>query len=364
MAYVELNHLRKRYSNGYQAIKDASVAVERGEFVILLGSSGCGKSTLLRMVAGLEDISGGDLLIDGERMNDALPKDRDIAMVFQSYALYPHMTVYENMALALKIRKIDKKRIDTMVREAAEMLNLTDFLKSKPGQLSGGQRQRVALGRAIVRRPKLFLFDEPLSNLDAKLRTRMRQEISALHKAINATILYVTHDQIEAMTMGDKVVVLDGGVVQQIGSPKRLYEHPGNKFVAGFIGSPTMNFIDVAVSEAGTQLQLSAGDDFHLTLPKDDFAALAAYHGRQVTLGVRPEDLHISATPTDNGFFGECGYSEYLGAECHLSVSLQHSEDLLVRISNTEQVSGRVNVLADTQRLHFFDIDSEERISL
>lgn len=361
MAYVQLNRLAKVYSNGFNAIKNATLDIEKGEFVILLGPSGCGKSTLLRMIAGLESISEGDLFIDGKRVNDELPKDRDIAMVFQSYALYPHMTVYDNMALALKIRKVSQTEIDSLIRHIAEMLNLTPFLQVKPSQLSGGQRQRVALGRAIVRRPKVFLFDEPLSNLDAKLRSKMRKEICALHQEINATIIYVTHDQVEAMTMGDKVVVLDQGIIQQIGSPKDLYEKPTNKFVAGFIGSPMINFIDVEVQVVGDQLSLSAGDSYQQQIPLQQFPQLSRYHGRKVCLGIRPEDLELSEQ-SSAGFCGEFDYSEYLGSESNFSMTLKNGESVMFRTPSNQPISPNSRLVPIVERLHFFDLESHHRI--
>ncbi len=251
MAKVELKKIGKVYDGNVRAVDDANITIEDKEFVVFVGPSGCGKSTTLRMVAGLEDITEGELLIDGKLVNDVPPKDRDIAMVFQNYALYPHMTVYDNMAFGLKIRKVPKAEIETRVGEAARILDIEKLLDRKPKQLSGGQRQRVAVGRAIVRKPKVFLFDEPLSNLDAKLRVQMRAELIELHDRLQATMIYVTHDQVEAMTMGDKIVVMRDGKVQQIGSPLYLYNHPINKFVAGFIGSPAMNFLKVKVVEEG-----------------------------------------------------------------------------------------------------------------
>ena len=244
MASLSLKHINKTYPNGYEAVKDFNLEIEDKEFIIFVGPSGCGKSTTLRMIAGLEDITGGELYIGDTKMNDVDPKDRDIAMVFQNYALYPHMTVYDNMAFGLKLRKVPKDQIDKMVREAAKILDLEPLLDRKPKALSGGQRQRVAMGRAIVRNPKVFLMDEPLSNLDAKLRGQMRVEISRLHQRLGTTIIYVTHDQTEAMTLGTRIVVMNGGIVQQVDTPQVLYDKPNNLFVAGFIGSPQMNFVD------------------------------------------------------------------------------------------------------------------------
>ena len=248
MSTVKLEHIGKQYPNGFEAVKDFNLEIQDKEFIIFVGPSGCGKSTTLRMVAGLEDITSGDLYIDGKRMNDVEPKDRDIAMVFQNYALYPHMTVYENMAFGLKIRKVSKEEIDKKVHEAARILDLEHLLDRKPKALSGGQRQRVAMGRAIVRNPKVFLMDEPLSNLDAKLRGQMRIEISKLHQNLGTTIIYVTHDQTEAMTLGTRIVVMKDGVIQQVDTPENLYEKPGNKFVAGFIGAPQMNMVSARVT--------------------------------------------------------------------------------------------------------------------
>ena len=260
MASLSLKGIQKIYPNGYHAVKDFNLEIEDKEFIIFVGPSGCGKSTTLRMVAGLEDISGGTLEIDGKVMNNVEPKDRDIAMVFQNYALYPHMTVYDNMAFGLKLRKVPKDEIDKKVREAAKILDLDKLLDRKPKALSGGQRQRVAMGRAIVRNPKVFLMDEPLSNLDAKLRVQMRIEISKLHENLGATIIYVTHDQTEAMTLGTRIVVMKDGVVQQVDTPQNLYNAPGNLFVAGFIGSPQMNFMDAVVKVNGGNVTLTVGE--------------------------------------------------------------------------------------------------------
>ena len=291
MASVQLTKVSKVYEGGVVAVKDVSIDIQDKEFVVLVGPSGCGKSTTLRMVAGLEEISDGTISIDGKIVNEVAPKDRDIAMVFQNYALYPHMTVYENMAFGLKLRKFPKAEIDARVREAAQILGIEEYLERKPKALSGGQRQRVAVGRAIVRKPKVFLFDEPLSNLDAKLRVQMRTEISKLHHRLEATMIYVTHDQTEAMTMGDRIVVMKDGIVHQIDTPLNLYNFPENKFVAGFIGSPAMNFMD------GT-IELNNGLHFReknsallLAVPKEKESALKNSVGKSVWLGIRPEHI-------------------------------------------------------------------------
>ena len=286
MANISLQHLDKIYDNNVQAVFDFNLDVKDGEFIVLVGPSGCGKSTTLRMVAGLEDISAGQLLLDGEDITAAPAKDRDMAMVFQNYALYGHMTVYENMAFSLTLRKEDPNVIHTKVLAAAEILGLTDQLNKKPKQLSGGQRQRVAMGRAIVRNPKVFLFDEPLSNLDAKLRGATRREIMLLHKRMNATILYVTHDQTEALTLADRIVCMSMGHVQQVGTPLELYDTPANLFVASFIGLPPMNFYDVEIRDGVAENQY-----FSIPLTEKEQELLAAYEGKTLVLGVRPEDV-------------------------------------------------------------------------
>ena len=293
MASLSLQHINKTYPNGFQAVQDFNLQIEDKEFIIFVGPSGCGKSTTLRMVAGLEEISSGTLKIGDKVMNDVEPKDRDIAMVFQNYALYPHMTVYDNMAFGLKLRKVPKDQIDKAVREAAKILDLEKLLDRKPKALSGGQRQRVAMGRAIVRNPKVFLMDEPLSNLDAKLRVQMRIEISKLHQRLGATIIYVTHDQTEAMTLGTRIVVMKDGVVQQVDTPQNLYDKPGNLFVAGFMGSPQMNFLDAKISEKGGNVIATIGDA-DLIVPADKAKALKdkGYVGKTVVLGIRPENIH------------------------------------------------------------------------
>ncbi|MHB1874398.1 MAG: ABC transporter ATP-binding protein [Streptosporangiaceae bacterium] len=316
MATVSLEQINKVYPNGFHAVQDLSLDITDGEFMVLVGPSGCGKTTALRMVAGLEDISSGTLKIGTRTVNDVTPKDRDIAMVFQNYALYPHMTVAENIGFALKLRKMSKTDIETRVKETAEILGLTEWLHRKPGQLSGGQRQRVAMGRAIVREPSVFLMDEPLSNLDAKLRVQMRAEVSRIQRRINVSTIYVTHDQIEAMTMGDRVAVMRAGVLQQCDNPQVLYEHPDNLFVAAFIGSPAMNLYEASVTEGAAAVRVGSQQ---IELPASVTAAhsgLAAYARKRVVLGLRPEHLPASGEgrpgPT---LTGDVDLVEALGSE-------------------------------------------------
>jgi multiple sugar transport system ATP-binding protein len=317
MAKVELKNICKVYDGGVRAVENANITIEDKEFVVLVGPSGCGKSTTLRMIAGLEEITEGELFIDNDLMNDIPPKDRNIAMVFQNYALYPHMSVYENMAFGLRIKKVPKDTIEQRVKDAAKILDIEKLLDRKPKALSGGQRQRVAVGRAIVRNPKVFLFDEPLSNLDAKLRVQMRAELSGLHLRLNATMIYVTHDQVEAMTMASKIVVMKDGWVQQIGSPLYLYNYPQNKFVAGFIGSPPMNFLTVLVKEQGGQLLLDEGS---FTIKPDSSHAdyLKNYVNKEVFFGIRPEDLNYVESDEANKFNVKITVVEPLGADIHL----------------------------------------------
>jgi multiple sugar transport system ATP-binding protein len=318
MAKVELKGISKVYDGGVRAVDNANIVVEDKEFVVLVGPSGCGKSTTLRMVAGLEEISEGELYIDGELMNDVPPKDRNIAMVFQNYALYPHMTVFENMAFGLRIKKVAKSEINRRVNEAARILDIEKFLDRKPKALSGGQRQRVAVGRAIVRNPKVFLFDEPLSNLDAKLRVQMRAELSDLHHRLDATMIYVTHDQVEAMTMADKIVVMKDGKIQQIGAPLHLYNYPVNKFVAGFIGSPPMNFLTVKVTEESGSMILTDGA-FKIMPTNDHTEHLQKYMGKDIYFGIRPEDLSYNEAPAGNNNISvKVTVVEPLGADIHL----------------------------------------------
>ncbi|MEI6157636.1 MAG: sn-glycerol-3-phosphate ABC transporter ATP-binding protein UgpC, partial [Atribacterota bacterium] len=300
MASVVLKDIMKKYGD-VVAVSKISLEIKDQEFVVLVGPSGCGKTTTLRMIAGLEEIDGGEIFIGDTLVNDVPPKDRDIAMVFQNYALYPHMDVYNNMAFGLKLRKFPKNEINQRVKDAAEILGIQELLQRKPKQLSGGQRQRVAVGRAIVRHPKVFLFDEPLSNLDAKLRVQMRAELSKLHDKLKTTMIYVTHDQVEAMTMGDRIVVMRDGLVQQVGSPLDLYNKPVNKFVAGFIGTPSMNFLDVILKKEGDNLFLD-GQSFKLAIPAEYKSALLSYVNQELTFGVRPQDLFDSTVSREVSF--------------------------------------------------------------
>src|SRR2546421_10010121 len=300
MGQVVLKGINKFYESVH-AVKDFNLQIRDKEFVVFVGPSGCGKTTTLRMIAGLEAISSGDISIDGNVINQLAPKDRDIAMVFQNYALYPHMTVYDNMAFGLKMRKFPKPEIAKRVQEAAEILGIQELLKRKPRQLSGGQRQRVAVGRAIVRHPQVFLFDEPLSNLDAKLRVQMRVELKRLHDRLETTAIYVTHDQVEAMTLGDRVVVMKDGWIQQVGEPLELYGKPTNRFVAGFIGSPAMNFAEVTITEEGGQV-IVTNPGLRVVVAPSKTERMRAYKGQSVTLGVRPEDMHIEAGDGRTGF--------------------------------------------------------------
>jgi len=366
MARVLLENIRKVYDNGVVAVQGASFEVHDGEFVVLVGPSGCGKSTMLRMIAGLEEVSGGTLRIGDRVVNDVPPKDRDIAMVFQNYALYPHMTVFDNMAFGLKLRKFPKKEIEELVNGAAETLGVTDILDRKPKQLSGGQRQRVAVGRAIVRKPQVFLFDEPLSNLDAKLRVQMRTEISKLHQKLGATMIYVTHDQVEAMTMGDRIVVLKDGHIQQIDSPLSLYNHPVNKFVAGFIGSPAMNFVSGRVTQSAG-LRFESSDGAVSVRLADAHAALLADHlDKDVILGVRPEDIYVAG---QEGSVGEPVGSavpdviEPMGNEIVFYATAGET-NLVARVAPTvsPEVGRAVTLHFDVDKLHFFDEESEETL--
>ncbi len=360
MAKVELKGISKVYDGNVRAVDNANIIVEDKEFVVFVGPSGCGKSTTLRMVAGLEDITEGELYIDGDLMNDVPPKDRNIAMVFQNYALYPHMSVYENMAFGLRIKKVDKAEIDRRVHEAARILDIEKFLDRKPKALSGGQRQRVAVGRAIVRNPKVFLFDEPLSNLDAKLRVQMRAELSDLHIRLNATMIYVTHDQVEAMTMANKIVVMKDGKVQQIGSPLHLYNHPINKFVAGFIGSPPMNFLTVKVLEDGNSIILDEGS-FKVKVDTAHAQYLKRYVGKEIYFGIRPEDLtYVEKPASENNMPAKVTVVEPLGADIHLWLTAGN-QSLVARTEPhySFKVGDTANFVPRMDKARFFDRETE-----
>ena len=365
MASLSLQHINKTYPNGFQAVKDFNLEIEDKEFIIFVGPSGCGKSTTLRMIAGLEEISGGTLKIGDKVMNDVEPKDRDIAMVFQNYALYPHMTVYDNMAFGLKLRKVPKDQIDKAVREAARILDLEKLLDRKPKALSGGQRQRVAMGRAIVRNPKVFLMDEPLSNLDAKLRVQMRIEISKIHQRLGATIFYVTHDQTEAMTLGTRIVVMKDGVVQQVDTPQHLYEQPGNLFVAGFMGSPQMNFLDAQIAEKGGDLIAKVGE-YDIVIPAAKAKVLkdGGYVGKTVVLGIRPEDIHdsqmfIEASPSVP-MTSTVKVYELLGAEVFLYFDVNGTQVTARVDPRTNSKTGdTIKFAFDMEKSHFFDKETE-----
>lgn len=364
MATIELDHIYKQYENASDySVTDFNLHIKDREFVVFVGPSGCGKSTTLRMMAGLEDITKGELKINNEIVNDEAPKDRDIAMVFQNYALYPHMSVYDNMAFGLKLRKYEKAEIDKKVKEAAEILGLTDYLDRKPAALSGGQRQRVALGRAIVRDAPIFLMDEPLSNLDAKLRVSMRAEIAKLHQRLKTTTIYVTHDQTEAMTMADRIVIMKDGKVQQVGTPQEVYDNPANVFVGGFIGSPAMNFFHVKLE--GNTIS-DKEDNFELEVPEGCLKVLNAkgYQNKELVFGIRPEDLH-----TENAFL-ETFPNAVVPAKVVVSELLGAESQLYSRIGNTEVVAkvdardfaetgSEVQIGFDLNSSHFFDNETE-----
>jgi multiple sugar transport system ATP-binding protein len=363
MARVLIRNLNKFYDDVH-AVKDVNLEIRDKEFVVLVGPSGCGKTTTLRMVAGLESISSGQVLIGDTVVNELAPMDRDIAMVFQNYALYPHMSVYDNMAFGLKMRKVDRGDIKKRVYEAADILGIRDYLARKPRQLSGGQRQRVALGRAIVRHPQVFLFDEPLSNLDAKLRVQMRVELKKLHNRLNTTAVYVTHDQVEAMTLGDRVVVMRGGLVQQVGEPLELYNTPVNRFVAGFIGSPAMNFASVQVTNGAGGLR-AGNTGLAIDVPAEIGARLAAYAGQDVILGVRPEDLEIAngSDPPGLCFEAMVEVVERLGAESLLDLQVGGQTMVAAVEPNIRAKRGdKLRFALRPDRLHFFDTGSEEAI--
>ncbi|SFG58805.1 carbohydrate ABC transporter ATP-binding protein, CUT1 family [Halobacillus alkaliphilus] len=364
MAELKLNNIEKVYDKNVKAVEDFNLDINDKEFVVFVGPSGCGKSTTLRMIAGLEEITGGDFMIDDKRMNDVAPKDRDIAMVFQNYALYPHMNVYDNMAFGLKLRKMDKKEIEQRVNNAANILGLEALLDRKPKALSGGQRQRVALGRAIVRDAKVFLMDEPLSNLDAKLRVQMRAEIQKLHQRLQTTTIYVTHDQTEAMTMATRLVVMKDGLIQQVGRPKDVYDKPENVFVGGFIGSPAMNFLQGTLEEG----QIDLGT-VKISIPEGKMKTLREqnYIGKELILGVRPEDMHdepvfIDANQ-DKKITAHIEVAEMMGSESYLYSRL-NDQEFIARVDSRTDINGGedIELAIDMNKVHFFDKDSELRI--
>ena len=365
MATLQLKDINKIYPNGVQAVFDFNLSIKDKEFIVFVGPSGCGKSTTLRMIAGLEEITSGELFIDDEMVNDKAPKDRNIAMVFQSYALYPHMSVYDNMAFGLKLRKMPKDQIEEKVNQAADILGLTPYLDRKPKALSGGQRQRVALGRAIVRNAKVFLMDEPLSNLDAKLRVQMRGELIKLHNKIETTTIYVTHDQIEAMTMASRIVVMKDGYIMQVGSPKEIYDHPNNMFVAGFIGTPPMNFIHGHVSKEGI---FTAGKHT-IELPKDKFE-IVKYHKmieKEIVLGIRPEDIHddqvVKKAYPNATLDLVVDVAELLGAETNI-YTLVHESNICASVDarTNIHIGDKLQLTLDMNKVHFFDPETQQSL--
>ncbi len=372
MAGLTLKGIYKKYPGGVVAVTDVNLEIRDKEFIVLVGPSGCGKSTTLRMIAGLEEISEGELYIGDRLVNDIAPKDRDIAMVFQNYALYPHMTVFDHMAFGLKLRKVPKPEIERKVNEAAKILDLSHLLDRKPKAMSGGQRQRVALGRAIVRSPKVFLLDEPLSNLDAKLRAQMRTEISKIHKKLGTTFIYVTHDQTEAMTMGDRIVCMKDGYVQQVDTPQNLYENPVNKFVAGFLGSPQMNFIDAVLREEYGQYVVEFGSNrgqiYQIIVPESKVNGnLASYVNKEIILGVRPEAIHDEEMYLSNATTGvidaNVEITEMMGAETYLYLVCE-GIPLTARVSprSTARPGDDIKVAIDPNRIHIFDKETEKAI--
>lgn len=365
MASVNFDHVSKKFGD-VTAVNDLNIEIKDKEFLVLVGPSGCGKTTALRCLAGLEEITAGDIKIGDRVVNDVAPKDRDIAMVFQSYALYPHMSVYENMAFGLRLRKTPKADIDRRVKEAADILGIRDYLDRKPKQLSGGQRQRVALGRAIVREPKVFLMDEPLSNLDAKLRVQTRAEISKLHQRLETTFIYVTHDQVEAMTMGTRIAVMRDGILQQLDTPQRLYDYPANTFVAGFIGSPSMNFFDTTVAGSREDMVLDTGS-FKIPLKGAQRDKLASYMGRTVVMGIRPEDIHDRdfAPSAFNGapVQAQVDVMEPMGAEIYLYL-MSGKSSYVARVDPRSQArpGNSLQVMMNLDRVHIFDKENEKAI--
>ncbi len=369
MSGVKLENVVKKYPNGFVAVQAFNLDIQDKEFIIFVGPSGCGKSTTLRMIAGLEEITEGSLYIGDRQMNDVAPKDRDIAMVFQNYALYPHMTVYDNMAFGLKLRKTPKAEIDKRVHEAAKILDIEHLLDRRPKALSGGQRQRVAMGRAIVREPQVFLMDEPLSNLDAKLRVQMRTEISKLHQRLQTTFIYVTHDQTEAMTLGTRIVVMKDGFIQQVDSPQNLYHKPNNVFVAGFIGSPQMNMIEATAMKDDTGVYLTfASTKIKLNEAKAKAVVDGGYIGKTVIMGIRPENLHdeevFLASSPDSIMELEVEVTEMLGAEVFLYLNL-NGQTITARVDprSTAKANDKIQIAIDINRIHVFDKETEQTIT-
>ena len=375
MASLSLRGIYKKYPGGFVAVTDVNIEIRDKEFIILVGPSGCGKSTTLRMIAGLEEISEGELYIGDRLVNDVAPKDRDIAMVFQNYALYPHMTVFDNMAFGLKLRKVPKDEIKKKVEEAAKILDLTHLLDRKPKAMSGGQRQRVAMGRAIVRQPKVFLLDEPLSNLDAKLRAQMRTEISKLHKKLGTTFIYVTHDQTEAMTLGDRIVVMKDGFIQQIDIPQNLYERPCNKFVAGFLGSPQMNFIDAELKQTADGIYFvefgssdARGVKYQVAIPQEkENDKLASYVNKEVVMGIRPENIsddpNVIMYATTGVINCDVEITEMMGSETYLYLTCE-GKSLTARVAptSTAKPQDTIQVVLDPMKIHLFDKENEKTI--
>ena len=372
MASVTLEHIKKVYDKNVVAVHDFNLEIKDKEFVVFVGPSGCGKSTTLRMIAGLEDISGGTLKIDGQVVNDVEPKDRDIAMVFQNYALYPHITVYENMAFSLRLRHMDNEEIFRRVTQAAEILGITEYLGRKPKALSGGQRQRVAIGRAIVRNPKVFLMDEPLSNLDAKLRNQMRAEIILLRKRVDTTFVYVTHDQTEAMTLGDRIVIMKDGYIQQVGTPQEVFDTPVNLFVAGFIGSPQMNFLKAHLEKAGDGYQVNIlGVTLPLNAEQNGILAKKGVGSQEIILGVRPEHTAVLFEKTENAIECDIRVNEMMGSELHLHLSSQNDDQIIVRLPTVDltkeqraslSYGNKLYITFPAKVMHLFDPETERSL--
>jgi len=366
MAQVSLKNISKTFSGNVQAVQNVNLGVENKEFIVLVGPSGCGKSTTLRIIAGLEEATEGDVYIGDQLVNDVPPKDRNIAMVFQNYALYPHMSVYDNMAFGLKLRKYPGPEIDKRVREAAAILGIEKLLNRKPRELSGGQRQRVAVGRAIVRKPLVFLFDEPLSNLDAKMRVQMRTEIKKLHIRLQTTMIYVTHDQVEAMTMGDRIVVMKDGVIQQIADPLKLYESPVNRFVAGFIGTPPMNFVKGTIFKKDSKWYFNEGA-FQVKIIDAMVPKIASYLNKEVMFGIRPEDIYdklfVSEAPAENTVRATCEVIEPMGSEAYLYLNTGKNS-LVAKVGGHDKpaINQDMDLVFDMSKIHFFDKDSDNTI--